>query len=744
MNIIFKNNLKFLNKKINSNFIYFIGCKAWLCTDNSKDKIDSTNHNKQNMSDNLKQIKFDLTNGTTYQEDAEEVFQPPKTLIDESHIPGISKYHEMYNQSIDNPDKFWRSVAKELYFETFSDKGLEWNFDKRKGEIFIRFMNGSKTNIAYNCLERNVKKGLENRIAYYWEGNEPGDVKTLTYGQLLKEVIKFSSVLRSKGVRKGDVVAIYLPMILELPIVMLSCARIGAIHSVVFAGFSADSLASRITHARSRILITADGSYRGNKLIELKSLADKAANICTLRGESLDNIIVVEHLKSVRAPEGSQPNDIPLNLQPGRDTTWNDEMSKQVETQQQNSSVEWMDAEDPLFILYTSGSTGSPKGILHSTAGYMVYTYMTTKCSFDIQSNKDIYWATADCGWITGHSYVVYGPLLNGLTSVIFEGVPSYPDNSRFWSIIEKYKVTKFYTAPTAIRSLMAYTEEFVNKHNCSTLKIIGTVGEPINPTAWKWLYNIIGKTKCAIVDTYWQTETGGHVIVPMPGSIPTKPGSATLPFFGVLPKLVNIDGNIIEGPGEGNLCFSQPWPGIMRSIWCDHERFVENYFSLYPGNYFTGDGARRDDDGYYWITGRMDDLMNVSGHLLSTSEIESALSLHPQVVEAAVVSAPHAIKGHYPYAFVVLSNDKYLTDELIKELKLIVRDKIGAIAIPDIIQHTNGLPKTRSGKITRRILRKIAEGNKNVDLGDTSTLVDETIIEHLWENRLKEVRTTG
>uniref|UniRef100_A0A1I8BJ98 acetate--CoA ligase n=1 Tax=Meloidogyne hapla TaxID=6305 RepID=A0A1I8BJ98_MELHA len=460
------------------------------------------------MSDNLKKIKFDLTNGTTYQEEQEEIFQPPTSLINEkTFISGLSNYYEMYNQSIKNPDNFWKSVAEKLYFEKFSDKGLEWNFDKRKGEIFIRFMNGSKTNIAYNCLERNIKNGLENRIAYFWEGNEPGDEKSITYGELLKEVIKFSSVLRSKGVRKGDVVAIYLPMILELPIAMLACAHIGAIHSVVFAGFSADSLASRITHARSRILITADGCFRGNKLIDLKYLADKAANICTLRGESLDNIIVVEHLKRIRIPEGAQVQEINLKLEKGRDSTWNYEMSLQ-QINQQNSNVEWMEAEDPLFILYTSGSTGSPKGILHSTAGYMCYVYMTTKCSFDAQPEKDIYWATADCGWITGHSYVVYGPLLNGLTSVIFEGVPSHPDHSRFWSIIEKYRVTKFYTAPTAVRALMAFPEEFVTKHDCSSLKLIGTVGEPINPTAWKWLYNVVGKTKCAVVDTYWQTET--------------------------------------------------------------------------------------------------------------------------------------------------------------------------------------------------------------------------------------------
>nr|CAD2172855.1 unnamed protein product [Meloidogyne enterolobii]CAD2189064.1 unnamed protein product [Meloidogyne enterolobii] len=519
MSIIFLNkNFRFFNKIKNKSLINYKAWKAplilqqaWKCTDNKDSILPSSQQiPSEKMSENLKKIKFDLTNGTTYQEEPEEIFQPP--TIKEAHVSGLFKYQEMYNKSIKNPDEFWKSVAEKLFFEKFSEKGLEWNFDKRKGEIFIRFMNGSKTNIAYNCLERNIKNGLENRIAYFWEGNEPGDEKSITYGELLKEVIKFSSVLRSKGVRKGDVVAIYLPMILELIVAMLACARIGAIHSVVFAGFSADSLASRITHARSRILITADGCFRGNKLIDLKSLADKAANICTLRGESLDNIIVVEHLKKIRIPEGAQ--GINLKLEKGRDSTWDYEMSLHQETNQQtNSNVEWMEAEDPLFILYTSGSTGSPKGILHSTAGYMCYVYMTTKCSFDAQPDTDIYWATADCGWITGHSYVVYGPLLNGLTSVIFEGVPSHPDHSRFWSIIEKYRVTKFYTAPTAVRALMAFPEEFVTKHNCSSLKIIGTVGEPINPTAWKWLYNVVGKTKCAVVDTYWQTETGGHVV---------------------------------------------------------------------------------------------------------------------------------------------------------------------------------------------------------------------------------------
>uniref|UniRef100_A0A915E051 Acetyl-coenzyme A synthetase n=1 Tax=Ditylenchus dipsaci TaxID=166011 RepID=A0A915E051_9BILA len=629
-------------------------------------------------------VKFEL-NGVP-----EDIFQPPAPLLAGAHVRGLQSYHELY-----------------------SDSGLEHNFDHRKGEVFVRFMVGARTNIAYNCLERNIAKGLGSKIAYKWEGNEPEDESSITYQQLLDNVIAFSAVLQSKGVRKGDVVALYLPMVLELPVAMLACARIGAVHSVVFAGFSSDSLASRIVQAKAKVLVTADGFYRGNKTINLKQLADHAVELCTQQGSSLDHVIVLQHLKRVKTPKGAVVPQI--NYNSSVDSTWEEEMLKCKGFQ---SPVEWSESEDPLFILYTSGSTGAPKGIVHSTAGYMVTAYNTTKLSFDCQPD-DVLWTTADCGWITGHSYVVYGPLLNGLTSVIFEGVPSYPNSSRMWAVVEKYKVSKLYTAPTAVRALMAFSDELVKKHDRSSLKIIGTVGEPINPTAWKWLYNVVGQQQCAVIDTYWQTETGGHVIAALPGATPTKPGSATLPW-----------------PGEGNLCFGKPWPGMMRTVFGDHNRFVSTYFSSFPGYYFTGDGARRDEDGYYWITGRVDDLMNVSGHLLSTAEIESALVTHPEVVEAAVVAAPHDIKGQFPYAFVTLTNNRRLNDVVVGQLKTIVREKIGAIAVPDIIQEAPGLPKTRSGKVTRRILRKIAEGDLAADLGDVTTLVDESVISKLWSSR--------
>ncbi|KAL3078651.1 hypothetical protein niasHT_033010 [Heterodera trifolii] len=702
------------------------------------------------MSDNLK-VMF-----STATAPEEEMFQPPAPLLAGAHVNGMATYVDMYRQSLDDPKKFWRSVAEQLHFEVFSDNGLEWNFDHRKGEIFVHFMAGSRTNIAYNCLERNIKAGIGDRVAFRWEGNEPGDERTITYQQLLDQVVMFAAVLRARGVRAGDVVSIYLPMVMELPVAMLACARIGAIHSVVFAGFSADSLAQRIMHTHSRLLITADGCYRGNKLIQLKTLADQAAEMCAEKGHPVEHMIVVEHLCKVSVPRHSaadngngngngtsaQATTTTSQWDAARDVSWDAAMAAEAEKHSgahgAAAPVEWVDAEHPLFILYTSGSTGVPKGILHTTAGYMCYVYMTTKCSFDAHADRDVYWCTADCGWITGHSYVVYGPLLNGLTSVIFEGVPSYPDTSRMWDIVEKYKITKLYTAPTAVRALMAFSDEMVTKHDRSSLQVIGSVGEPINPSAWKWLYTVVGEERCAIVDTYWQTETGGHVLTPLPGATPTKPGAATLPFFGIVPRILDAEGRHLEGPADGSLCFARPWPGIARTAWGDHERFVKTYFTPYPGHYFTGDGARRDEDNYYWITGRMDDLMNVSGHLLSTAEIESALVHHSDVVEAAVVSVPHPIKGHCPYAFVTLSNGKQFDDQLVRQLKELVRLKIGAIAVPDVVQKAPGLPKTRSGKVTRRILRKIAEGDTGADLGDTSTLVDEAVIEQLWQGRLE------
>uniref|UniRef100_A0A0K0EKP5 Acetyl-coenzyme A synthetase n=1 Tax=Strongyloides stercoralis TaxID=6248 RepID=A0A0K0EKP5_STRER len=671
-------------------------------------------------------VKFDLDCPK-----GDNIFPPPSSLSASAHIKNIQTYHEKYRSSLNDTDRFWRSIASELHFEKMTDSGLEWNFNKDKGRVFVNFMKGSKTNIAYNCLERNINRGLGDKVAFKFEGNEPGDEDSITYKELLEKVIAFSSVLRSKGVKKGDVVAIYLPMSFELPIAMLACARIGAIHSIVFAGFSSESLANRIIHCQAKILITADAFYRSNKLIDLRSLAVTAVKICDKNNYKIDSMIVVNHCNKITIPNGApQPStsDGPLDIE----CSWDSELKQNFGVE---SPVEWMDSEDPSFILYTSGSTGSPKGIVHTTSGYMTYAYYTCKITFDTQSD-DVYWCTADCGWITGHSYVVYGPLMNGLSSVIFEGVPTYPDAGRMWNIVEKYGVTKLYTAPTAVRCLMGFGNEIVKKYNRSTLKIIGSVGEPINPAAWEWLYYVVGEEKAAVVDTYWQTETGGHVIVPVPGAISTKPGSATLPFFGVVPCILDNDGALMEGPGEGNLCFSRPWPGISRTCWNDHERWEKIYFSSFKGYYFTGDGCKRDEDGYYWVTGRVDDLMNVSGHLLSTAEIESALVEHPNVSEAAVVAAPHNVKGSFPYAFVTLREGVKFSPTIASELKLAVRRRIGAIAVPDIVQEAPGLPKTRSGKITRRILRKIAEGDANADFGDTTTLIDESVINKLLSNR--------
>uniref|UniRef100_A0A1I7VUN1 Acetyl-coenzyme A synthetase n=1 Tax=Loa loa TaxID=7209 RepID=A0A1I7VUN1_LOALO len=645
-------------------------------------------------------IKFKVLQTYDVKED-EDWFVPPPPILAGAHVTGIDSYREMYSNSINNADEFWKTVAEELYFE-----------------------------------KKSKKVGYGSRTALLWEGNEPGDCCSLTFQELFDKVVTFSAVLRSHGVKKGDVVVIYLPMTLELPIAMLSCARIGAVHAVVFAGFSADALAARICQTEARILITADGYYRGKKLVTLKMIVDSALNECIVSGKLVEKVIVVQHLERVRKPNATASVDVKLD--PKRDVSWDEEMER---CKGIKSGVEWNDAEDPLFILYTSGSTGKPKGIVHTTAGYMTYAYATVKFVFNANPEKDIYWCTADCGWITGHSYLVYGPLLNGLTCVIYEGVPTYPTPSRIWQIVEKYGVTTLYTAPTAVRSLMAFGDEYVTSHNRSSLRLLGSVGEPINPVAWKWLYKVVGESRCVVIDTYWQTETGGHTIAPLPAAIPCRPGSATLPFFGIEPAVIDEDGREVKGAGQGTLCFKRAWPGISRSILGDHDRFTSTYFSPYPGYFFTGDGARRDANGYYWITGRIDDLMNVSGHLLSAAEIESALVSSDDVVEAAVVAAPHDIKGNFPYAFVTLRMGVELTDKKIEDLKFLVRKKIGAIAVPDVIQVAPGLPKTRSGKVTRRILRKIAEGDKAADLGDTTSLIDETVIAHLWNGR-PETRT--
>lgn len=655
----------------------------------------------------------------------------------------MNQYRDMYKRSIDNPDEFWSDVADQFHWATpaSEDKFYSYNFDVTKGPIFIKWMEGATTNICYNVLDRHVKDGLGDKIAFYWEGNDPDDYSRLTYRKLLEQVCSFANVLKSKGVTKGDRVAIYMPMILELVVAMLACARIGAVHSIVFAGYSADSLAERMLDSKAKVLITADGVWRGEKLLCLKEICDAGMDRCKRLGHEVEACVVVRHLPRL---SGFQNGNDSTNSSPekrkafdskqipwddDRDVWWHDEMSSA------SSSCEpvWMEAEDPLFMLYTSGSTGKPKGVLHTTAGYLLYAATTFKYVFDYHPG-DVYWCTADVGWITGHTYVVYGPLANGATSVMFEGTPFYPANDRFWQVIDKYRVNQFYTAPTAIRALMKFGEEPVKKHSLKSLQVLGSVGEPINPEAWLWYHKVIGHEKCSIVDTFWQTETGGHVLTPLPGCTPMKPGSATFPFFGVLPVLLDENGKEIQGPGEGYLVFRRPWPGIMRTLFGNHERFETTYFKKFPGYYCTGDGARRDSDGYLWVTGRVDDMLNVSGHLLSTAEVESALVEHPSVAEAAVVSHAHPVKGECLYCFVTPNDGATFSKKLTDELTRKVREKIGPFAAPEVIQHAPSLPKTRSGKIMRRVLRKIAQNDK--DIGDISTLADESIVEILFQNR--------
>uniref|UniRef100_A0A8C2Q6L3 Acetyl-coenzyme A synthetase n=1 Tax=Cyprinus carpio TaxID=7962 RepID=A0A8C2Q6L3_CYPCA len=635
--------------------------------------------------------------------------------------------------------KFWGDVAKDFFWKTkYTGKFLDYNFDVTKGEIFVKCMEGATTNICYNVLDRNVyERKLGDKVAFYWLGNEPGDEKTVTYRELLQQVCKFANVLKSQGVKKGDRVSIYMPMVVELVVAMLACARIGAVHSIVFAGFSAESLCERIMDSQCCILITADGFYRGDKLINLKLIADEALQKCRDKSFTVEKCIVLRHLtKEDEVLSGSLSPPVKRTC-PDLQVPWNPEVDLCWHSLIGGASEEcepvWCDSEDPLFILYTSGSTGKPKGVLHTVSGYMLYTAATFKMVFDYQYD-DVYWCTADIGWITGHSYITYGPLANGATSVLFEGLPTYPDVSRMWEIVDKYHISKFYTAPTAIRLLMKYGSEPVQKYKRTSLKILGTVGEPINPEAWQWYYSVVGEKRCPVVDTFWQTETGGHVMTPLPAATPMKPGSATFPFFGVVPAILDESGEELEGPSEGYLVFKQPWPGVMRTVYGNHERFETTYFKKFPGYYVTGDGCRRDKDGYYWITGRIDDMLNVSGHLLSTAEVESALVEHEAVAEAAVVGRPHPVKGESLYCFVTLNDGINYNQKLEGELKKQVRDKIGAIATPDYIQSAPSLPKTRSGKIMRRVLRKIACNER--DLGDVSTLADSSVIEQLFENR--------
>ena len=629
----------------------------------------------------------------------------------------MDEYKNMYQRSLDDPDGFWAEEAEKfVWFDTWHTV-RQFNYDVRKGRISIEWFKGGKTNIAMNCIDRHLETKGE-QTAILWEGNEPGENRSLTYNQLHSEVCRFSNVLKKRGVLKGDRVSIYMPMVPELAIAMLACARIGAIHSIVFGGFSSTALADRITDSSCTFLITTDGSFRGKKPVPVKVNADEAIKLAAIKGVEVKTCIVVERVGS----------KISTEMTSGRDYWWHHEM-KTVES---ICDPEQMDAEDPLFILYTSGSTGKPKGVQHNVGGYMVFTSLTHKYTFDYHDG-DIWWCTADIGWVTGHSYIVYGPLANGATTVMFEGIPTYPDAGRFWDVVDRLKVTQFYTAPTAIRALMSHGEEVPSNYDLSTLRVLGSVGEPINPEAWRWYHKNIGRGRCPIVDTWWQTETGGILITPLPGCTPTKPGSATFPFFGVKPVVIEAEtGKVLKGNGvEGVLAIEEPWPSQMRTIFGDHNRFEETYFRLYPGYYFTGDGCRRDEDGYYWITGRVDDVINVSGHRIGTAEVESALVLHNKVAEAAVVGFPHEIKGQGIYAYVTLMEDVESNEELRKELVLFVRNEIGPIAAPDIIHWAPGLPKTRSGKIMRRILRKIA-ANESDQLGDISTLADPSVVESL------------
>ena len=638
------------------------------------------------------------------------IYIPSSDVVKNAHL-NSEQYEKMYAESINDPDLFWDTHGKRIDWIKPYQKIS--NISYAKENLQIKWYEDGTLNASANCLDRHLKtKG--DSTAIIWEGDNPNESKHITYNQLYEDVCKFSNVLKKVGAKKGDRITIYMPMIPEATIAMLACTRIGAIHSVVFGGFSPDALAGRIEDCDSTIIITADEGVRSGKTIPLKSNTDEAI----AKAKMCKTTIVVKRT--------------------GGNINWIDEQDIWYHEEMEKASSECvpteMNAEDPMFILYTSGSTGKPKGVLHTTGGYMVYTSMTHHYVFDYHDGE-IYWCTADVGWVTGHSYIVYGPLSNGATTLMFEGVPNYPDASRFWQIIDKHKVNIFYTAPTAIRALMAEGDEPVKKTSRSSLRILGSVGEPINPEAWNWYNNVVGNGKCPIVDTWWQTETGGILITPLPGATSTKPGSATKPFFGIKPVLVDNENNELNGPSEGNLCINISWPGQMRTVYGDHKRFIETYFSTFPGRYFSGDGCRRDEDGYFWITGRVDDVINVSGHRMGTAEVESALVAHPKVAEAAVVGYPHKIKGQGIYAYVTINLDVTPSDELLGELKKWVRKEIGPIATPDLIQFAPGLPKTRSGKIMRRILRKIA-ANEHDELGDVSTLADPAVVKNLVNNR--------
>jgi acetyl-CoA synthetase len=634
-----------------------------------------------------------------------------KDWVKDKALINKEDYKKLYNQSITDPLSFWDEQGKRLDWYTPYTKIRDYSYDINN--LYIKWYEDGVLNVSYNCIDRHIEKS-GHKVAILWEGDDPADTKKITYKELLIEVCRFSNGLKSLGISKGDRVTIYMPMIPEAAVAMLACTRIGAIHSVVFGGFSPEALAGRLEDCNSKFIITSDEGVRGGKIIPLKSNVDMAIS----KVKDFEKCIVVKRT--------------------GNDVPWNDKYDYWYHDLIDNSSdtfePEKMSAEDPMFILYTSGSTGKPKGVLHTTGGYLVYASLTHQYVFDYHDD-DIYWCTADVGWVTGHSYIIYGPLCNGATTVMFEGVPNYPTASRFWEIVDKHKINILYTAPTAIRALMSEGNKFLENTSRKSLRILGSVGEPINPEAWRWYYEAAGNSQCSIVDTWWQTETGGILITPLVGAIDMKPGSATLPFFGIKPSIVDKDNQEIDGPGEGSLCIDASWPGQMRTVYGDHERFIDTYFKQHSGRYFSGDGCRRDEDGYYWITGRMDDVINVSGHRLGTAEVESALVLHQDVSEAAVVGYPHDIKGQGLYAFVTLNKGTEQNEQLENDLLAWVKKEIGSIAKPDFIQFTNGLPKTRSGKIMRRILRKIST-NDYTNLGDISTLADPGVVDELILNR--------
>ena len=634
-----------------------------------------------------------------------------KDWVKDKALINKEDYKKLYNQSITDPLSFWEEQGKRLDWYTPYTKIRDYSYDINN--LYIKWYEDGVLNVSYNCIDRHIEKSGD-KVAILWEGDDPADTKKITYKELLIEVCRFSNGLKSLGINKGDRVTIYMPMIPEAAVAMLACTRIGAIHSVVFGGFSPEALAGRLEDCNSKFIITSDEGVRGGKIIPLKSNVDMAIS----KVKDFEKCIVVKRT--------------------GNDVPWNDKYDYWYHDLIDNSSdtfePEKMSAEDPMFILYTSGSTGKPKGVLHTTGGYLVYASLTHQYVFDYHDD-DIYWCTADVGWVTGHSYIIYGPLCNGATTVMFEGVPNYPTASRFWEIVDKHKINILYTAPTAIRALMSEGNKFLENTSRKSLRILGSVGEPINPEAWRWYYEAAGNSQCSIVDTWWQTETGGILITPLVGAIDMKPGSATLPFFGIKPSIVDKDNQEIDGPGEGSLCIDASWPGQMRTVYGDHERFIDTYFKQHSGRYFSGDGCRRDEDGYYWITGRMDDVINVSGHRLGTAEVESALVLHQDVSEAAVVGYPHDIKGQGLYAFVTLNKGTEQNEQLENDLLVWVKKEIGSIAKPDFIQFTNGLPKTRSGKIMRRILRKIST-NDYTNLGDISTLADPGVVDELILNR--------